>query len=148
MDMIELSYSTCEIGEHCGQLCHYYKNIPNVIADFIYLDGPSANDVQGNINGLSFSDCPERTVMSGDLLKMESTLLPGTMILVDGRMNNVRFLKNNFKRSYVFEYGAKEDVSAFELLEEPLGKINETQIRYSLGRKYYDRLERLKRESG
>jgi hypothetical protein len=139
-DIIELMYSECEIGEHCGQICHFYKNIPNVITDFIYLDGPSGYDVQGNINGLSFIDCPERTVMSGDLLKMESMFLPGTMILVDGRINNVRFLKNNLKRSYNFEYIEEEDISAFELSEQPLGKINRNQINYSLGESYFKRI--------
>jgi hypothetical protein len=140
-DMVELAYSECELGEHCGQICHFYKKYPNVITDFIYLDGPGGHDVQGNINGLSFIDCPERTVMSGDLLKMESMFLPGTMIIVDGRTNNVRFLKNNFKRLYVFEYNADEDISAFELSEEPLGKINRNQIDYSLGEDYYKRLK-------
>jgi hypothetical protein len=138
-DMMEFVYSECAIGEYCGQICHFYKKIPNVIADFIYLDGPSGNDVQGSINGLSFIDCPERTVMSGDLLKMEPTFLPGTIIVVDGRINNVRFLKNNFKRHYIFEYNADEDISVFELSEQPLGKINRSQIDYSLGDNYYKR---------
>ena len=139
--MIELIFSECEIGEHCGQICHFYKKLPNYITDFIYLDGPSGNDVQGDINGLSFFDCPERTVMSGDLLKMESTFLPGTMIIVDGRINNVRFLRNNFKRTYNFEYSPSEDISAFELSEQPLGEINRNQINYSLGEEYYNRLK-------
>jgi hypothetical protein len=140
-EMIELTFSECEIGEHCGQICHFYKNLPNVITDFIYLDGPSGNDVQGIINGLSFIDCPERTVMSGDLLKMEPMFLPGTMIVIDGRINNVRFLQNNFKRSYNFEYSAGEDISVFELSEQPLGAINRSQINYSLGETYYNRLK-------
>ncbi len=140
-DMVELSYSECEIGEHCGQICHFYKNIPNVITDFIYLDGPHGNDVKGAIRNLSFDDCPERTVMGGDLLNMEPMFLPGTMILVDGRVNNVRFLKNNLRRSYNFEYHADEDISAFELSEPPLGKINRNQIDYSLGKNYYTRLQ-------
>ena len=42
--------------------------------------------------------CDERTVMAADLLLMESILLPGTFILVDGRTNNTRFLKNNFQK--------------------------------------------------
>ncbi|MDR2406853.1 MAG: hypothetical protein LBE13_01900 [Bacteroidales bacterium] len=147
-DILELTYSKCNIGEHCGQICHFYMNIPNVITDFIYLDGPSGHDddVQGSINGLSFIDCLERTVISGDLLKMESTLLPGTMIIVDGRVNNVRFLKNNLKRSYNFEYIDDEDISVFELCELPLGKINRNQINYSLGENYYKRERERERE--
>jgi hypothetical protein len=129
------------MGEHNGQLCHFYKKIPNVITDFIYLDGPGANDVKGSINGISFDNCLERTVMSGDLLKMEPFFLPGTMILIDGRTNNARFLQNNFKRSYNIAFDEHQDITAFELLEAPLGKINKAQIDYSLGEGYYQRLE-------
>jgi hypothetical protein len=115
--------SDCHIKEYNGQLCHVYNNLPNIIAEFIYLDGPDPKEVKGNINGLSF-DCDERTVMSADLLLMESTFLPGTFILVDGRTNNSRFLSNNFKRLYKTTWDKKGDVTTFELDEEKLGKYN------------------------
>ena len=140
MDYIEISYSKCTIGTFGGQLCHYYDNLPNVITDFIYLDAPSTNDVEGSINGLSFQNCPERTVMSADLLMMESTMLPGTMILVDGRTNNAQFLKNNFKRNFEHHHIEEQDITTFELLESPLGKINREQINYSLGMEYFKRI--------
>ena len=105
------------------QVCALYENIPDVVADFIYLDGPDPKDVSGSINGLSFQ-CPERTIISGDLLLMESTFLPGTFILVDGRTNNVRFLKNNFKREYKFTWEREFDRSTFELIEEKLSYSN------------------------
>lgn len=143
LNRIDITLSKCRIGEFCGQICHFYDHIPNVVADFIYLDAPSANDVEGSVNNITFKDCPERTVMSGDLLKLEPTLLPGTMILVDGRTSNARFLKNNFKRSYFYEFSEKADVSIFELLEQPLGKINRNQISYSLGKEYFERLNML-----
>ena len=54
--------------------------------DLYCLDGPGGGDVRGEINGVSFVNCPERTVVSGDLLKIESTFLPGTMILVSNRI--------------------------------------------------------------
>ena len=143
IDRVHVSYSSCQIGEHNGQICHFYNNIPNVIADFIYLDGPSPNDVEGQVNGIEFADCHERTVMSGDLLKLEPTFLPGTMILVDGRTNNARFLANNFKRKYTMTFSEVHDTTAFELLEAPLGRINRAQIDYSLGSDYYHRLGNL-----
>jgi len=141
MDYIKLHFSKCSIGTWYGQLCHYYDNLPNVVTDFIYLDGPSANDVEGKINGLSFQHCPERTVMSADLLLMEPTMLPGTMILVDGRTNNARFLMNNFRRNFGRYYIENQDATVFELQELPLGKINRDQIDYSLGTEYYDRIQ-------
>ncbi len=120
---VHFRHSDVEIGLFNGQLCHYYKNLPDIIADFIYLDGPSPKDVKGNINGLSFN-CEERTVMSGDLLLMESTFLPGTFIIVDGRTNNARFLERNFSRNYEIKWDREGDVTTFELLEERLGKYN------------------------
>ncbi|MGE4505022.1 MAG: hypothetical protein AB7D51_06710 [Desulfovibrionaceae bacterium] len=117
------SHSGCTIGTYNGQLCHYYDRIPNVIADFIYLDGPDPEEVKGDVHGLDFSIL-ERTVMSGDLLLMESTFLPGTFILVDGRTNNCRFLARNFQRNYKIEHDAQGDVTTFELDEARLGKLN------------------------
>jgi len=122
-DFVKIQYSKVEIGTHNGQLCHFYKNIPDIVPDFIYLDGPDPKDVEGSINGMSFQ-CAERTVMSGDLLLMEPILLPGTFILVDGRTNNVRFLKNNLKREYEINWDRIGDVTTLELREERLGKYN------------------------
>ncbi len=122
-DRVHIQHSTVEIGTFNGQLCHYYQNLPDVVADFIYMDGPSPKDVKGTLNGLSFQ-CDERTVMSGDLLLMESTFLPGTYILVDGRTNNARFLARNFQRQYNLHWDAEMDLTTFELLEERLGIYN------------------------
>jgi len=121
--LVNFHYSPVSVGTFQGQLCHYYDNLPDVIPDFIYLDAPDPKDVKGKFKGLSFK-CDERTVMAGDLLLMESTFLPGILILIDGRTNNARFLKNNFKRKYSYKWNRKGDVSIFELIEERLGKHN------------------------
>lgn len=123
IDRIHLHCSEVEIGTFNGQLCHYYRSLPDIVPDFIYLDGPSAKDVKGSVRGLSFQ-CEERTVMSADLLTMESTFLPGTFILVDGRTNNARFLARNFTRNYRMQWDRERDLTSFELQEERLGKYN------------------------
>lgn len=120
---IHFHFSEVNIGTFNGQICHFYTNLPDVIPDFIYLDGPNPKDVNGSVNGMTFH-CDERTVMSGDLLTMEPTFLPGLFILIDGRTNNVRFLLNNFKRKYQFNWDKGNDISTFELIEERLGKYN------------------------
>jgi len=119
-DRVSISYSEVKIGTFNGQLCHHYSDLPNIIADFIYLDGPHPKQVKGDINGLNFSECSERTIMAGDLLLMEPTFLPGTFILVDGRTNNARFLNNNFKRNYKMIHDKQNDFSSFELIENTL----------------------------
>jgi len=122
-DFINFHFSAVKIGTFNGQLCHYYESLPDIIPDFIYLDGPDPKSVSGSINGLSFQP-DERTVMAADLLLMESTFLPGTFILIDGRTNNARFLKNNFKRQYEFNWNPTDDITTFELKEERLGMYN------------------------
>lgn len=117
------SYSEVEVGLYRDQICHYYKNLPDIVPDFIYLDGPHPKEVKGKINGLSFQ-CDERTVMAADLLRMESILLPGTFILIDGRTNNSRFLQRNFTRNFRYNWDKNSDVSTFELMEEKLGPYN------------------------
>jgi Methyltransferase domain len=119
---IHLHHSSVRIGTFQERMCHFYDNLPDVVADLIYLDGPAPN-VQGSINGMSFQ-CDERTVMSGDLLLMEPILLPGTLILVDGRTNNARFLQRNFQRNWKMTYDREGDVTTFELVEDRLGPYN------------------------
>ena len=123
MEHVNFHYSEIKIDTFNGRICHFYDNLPDIVPDFIYLDGPNPKDVKGNINGMTFQ-CDERTVMSADLLVMESILLPGTFILVDGRTNNARFLKNNFQRNFEMNWDKDGDVTSFELHEERLGKYN------------------------
>ena len=119
----EIAVSTVTIAEHRGQLCHFYDKLPDVVPDFVYLDGPDPATVQGSINGLSFQN-PSRTVMSGDVLKYESTLLPGFFMIIDGRSNNARFLQRNVTREYTIKHHEGGDVTTFELTEPRLGRKN------------------------
>jgi hypothetical protein len=105
------------------QLCSLYSKIPDCIPEFIYLDGPDPKDIKGEVNGLSFK-CKERTVMSADLLLMETTFLPGLYIVIDGRVNNARFLERNLKRKYVIDVDKINDRTTFKLAEEKLGIHN------------------------
>jgi len=115
--------SPCEPGLHNGQLCHYYTKMPDVVPDFIYLDGPDPKQVEGAVNGLSWQ-CAERTPMAADILLMEPTLIPGTVILVDGRTNNARFLERNLQREWSIVYDQENDFTQMELVEPSLGEIN------------------------
>ncbi len=123
MKRTHLHHSRVSVGTFRGQLCHFYDNLPDVVPDFIYVDGPSPKDVRGSIRGLSFRR-DERTVMAGDLLLMEPTFLPGTLILIDGRTNNARFLIRNLLRSYEVVWDREGDFTSLELDEERLGRFN------------------------
>ena len=130
LEHVNFHYSEIKIGTFNGRICHFYNNLPDIVPDFIYLDGPNPKDVKGSVNGMTFQ-CDERTVMAADLLLMEPILLPGTFIVVDGRTNNTRFLKNNFQRNFEISWDKDGDVTSFELQEERLGKFN------ILGSDYY-----------
>ena len=123
IEHVNFHYSEVKINTFNGKICHFYENLPDIVPDFIYIDGPNPKDVKGSVNGMTFK-CDERTVMAADLLLMESILLPGTFILIDGRTNNARFLKNNFQRNFEMRWDKDGDVTSFELQEEKLGKYN------------------------
>lgn len=136
---VTMHYSGVTAGTFNGRMCHFYDQIPDVVPDLIYLDGPNPGDVRGDVHGLSWEN-PDRTVLSGDLLRMEPTLLPGACVLLDGRTNNARFLSNNLQRCWGIIHDADEDITAMELQEPPLGAINGRTLVYCLGEDYFQRI--------
>ena len=134
--IITLHHSEASAGLFQDRACHYYDVLPDVVADFIYLDGPDPQ----NVKAAPYAqwDNFDKVVMSADLLRMETVLLPGTCILVDGRTANSRFLKAHFYRNWSCDRCADSDVTVFELQEEPLGKISESTLLYCLGERIKD----------
>lgn len=129
---VDIRYSPVRMTTFAGRICTEYETIPNIAPDFIYLDGPSQFGVEGEVNGIS-TQSTDRLPMACDLLKIEHFLLPGTLILADGRTANIRFLIANFQRSWRHHHDVLDDVHYLELVEEPLGKWNQAQIEFCLG---------------
>lgn len=125
-------YTKCEMTTFNDRICTKYAELPNLCPDLILLDAPSQFTVVGHIDGIH-SRSSDRLPMSCDLLRIEHYLLPGTMIIVDGRTANARFLKTNFQRNWEYKYLENKDFHIFELKEKPLGKFNKRQIDYCLG---------------
>ena len=67
------------------------------------------------------------------MLNFESTLLPGTFVLIDGRTLNARFLAANLSRHWVIENNFINDITAMEIHELPLGDRNAQRLKYQLG---------------
>ena len=130
LDVIKFHTSTVSSTLFNGRICHAYDELPDIIPDFIYLDAPGTADVRGSLQGMTFHSCPDRTVLSVDPCIFEPTLLPGCFIVIDGRTNNARFLKNNFQRDWKHEWLKDRDVTTFELAEEPLGQLNFNMMHY------------------
>lgn len=82
-----LSYSPLIEVEHNGTPGYQHEIVPDVIPDFLYLDGP----------GLT----AEREV-AVDVLILEEKFPREFFMVVDGRTKNTLFLKQHLKRNYRF----------------------------------------------
>ena len=125
--IVKLNYSEVYMDKFNGKICTSFKKLPKVNPDFIYLDGPDQFNIKGSINGFNI-DKNDLMPMTCDLLKIEHFLKPGTIIVVDGRASNSRFLKSNFQRNWKYSYNELNDQHVFFLNEKPLGQLNKRQI--------------------
>jgi hypothetical protein len=127
-----ISRSSVDLGSHDGRHVTFYTQLPNIMPDLIYLDGPSQYATTAEAGGFSLAS-PVRMPMSGDILRFEYFLEPGCLILVDGRTQNARFLRDFFRRNWAYMHDPLGDVHYFELQEEPLGPINRRRLDFCLG---------------
>tara|TARA_B100000795_G_scaffold269975_1_gene261520 strand:+ start:5572 stop:6375 length:804 start_codon:yes stop_codon:yes gene_type:complete len=120
-------FSDVKMTKFNGRFATEFENIPLCNPDFIYLDGPGQFNVKGDVNKFSTRH-NDMMPMSCDILKFEYFLTPGTIIVVDGRGANSKFLLDNLKRKWVYEFQKKYDQHIF-LLDDPiLGKYNKRQL--------------------
>lgn len=129
---VNFHFSEVEMTTFNDRVCTMYRKLPNICPDLIYLDGPEQFNVIGEVRGISTAH-PDRLPMAADILILEPFLLPGTLVIADGRTANARFLLNNFQRNWEYCHFMEEDIHAFELVEEPLGRINKLQLAFSNG---------------
>ena len=120
-----------KLVEYKNHYASKYINIPNISPDLIYLDAPSQYFTKNTLDGFSISKI-SRMPMSADILYFEFFLEPGTVIVVDGRTANARFLKMNFKRNWKYLHDEIGDCHYFELDEKPLGKYNKKKLDFCL----------------
>ncbi len=106
---------------------HYYEGDINFIPQLIYLDGPSHHDIpyanfDKNIYSTQFGFM--RPPISSDILKIESWLEPGTILLIDGRTANTRYLKNKLSRNWNWTESKDSRFNFAILNENPLGNYS------------------------
>lgn len=104
---VEFVYSPCRAMVYEGEDCHHYTDLPDIVPDFFYLDGPDPTDVEG------WPD--ERAERAVDPVLMEQSLRPGFMMVVDARMENLAFLKRHRKRRYRIRHHDIFKVTSFIL---------------------------------
>lgn len=132
-------HSDLFVGTFMDRICTFYETLPNICPDLIYLDAPDQFSPIGNIRGITTAH-QDRMAMSADILAIEHFLQPSTLIVIDGRTANARFLKSNLQRKWSYFYDQEWDQHFFELQEEPLGIYNKRMIDFCLGDTYYSRL--------
>jgi len=126
---IKFTFSNAFMTKYKGKYVSYYKNHPRVNPDLIYLDGPDQYKIKNKINNFTINH-PDMMPMASDILSYEHFLTAGTIIIVDGRTANARFLKINLQRKWKYRHFEKYDQSIFYLNEKPLGKYNREQLRF------------------
>ena len=102
---------------------------PDISPDFIYLDGPDQYSPSGDVNGIS-TNHPDRMPMVSDINRIEPFLLPGTVILVDGRTANARFIKNNLQNQWNYKHYKDFDIHIFVNDSEALGIYNKKELTF------------------
>ena len=126
-EQIHFKFSNVEMTKFNGRISTEYNQLPLCNPDFIYLDGPDQFNVKKKVNNIS-TNHKDMTPMSCDLLKIEYFLIPGTIIVVDGRGANSKFLKDNFKRNWIYKNDKINDQHIFYLDDPILGKYNKMQL--------------------
>ena len=126
---IKYYFSEAYMNSLNGKICTSFKKLPKINPDFIYLDGPDQFNIKGNKFGINLNH-KDLMPMSSDLLRIEHFLKPGTILVVDGRAANSRFLKSNFQRKWKYSYNRTNDQHIFYLNEEPLGLLNQKQLNF------------------
>ena len=127
LNYIKFHYSESYMDFFNYKICTSFKRLPKINPDFIYLDGPDQFNIKGQKSGININH-NDFMPMSADILKIEHFLKPGTIIVVDGRAANSRFLKANFQRDWKYSYSQLNDQHVFYLSEKPLGKLNKKQL--------------------
>ena len=126
---VHFHFSNVKMTNYQGNIVTEYEKLPLCNPDFIYIDGPGQFNVKGNINGISTRHY-DMMPMICDILKIEYFLVPGTIIVVDGRTANAIYLKNNLKRKWQYFNDRKNDQHIFCLRDKSLGYVNDRLISF------------------
>ena len=128
---IKINYLNTDVimTTYKGIISTEYKKLPLCNPDFIYLDGPDQFNIKGDCNGISIRHI-DMMPMNSDILKIEYFLVPGTIIIVDGRGANSSFLRNNLQRKWSYKYDKMFDQHIFLLDDQSIGKYNDLLLKF------------------
>lgn len=126
---INFLFSNVKMSSMNGKICNEYIKLPICNPDFIYLDAPDQFNIKGNQNGININHI-DMLPINSDLIKIEYFLIPGTIVLLDGRGANASFLRNNLQRKWKYKYEKKYDQHIFHLNDNSIGKYNDLLLEF------------------
>ncbi len=128
-------HSQVEMVDFCGRYATKYSSFSDVVADLVVIDGPS--QYAPPPDDKSFHTGKSHLMpMAADVLPVEHFFEPGSILFLDGRTSNARFLRQNLQRNWAYRHFSLAEFHIFELQEEPLGKINKARLDHIPGRKW------------
>lgn len=101
-DFYEIRHAPVEIVNHRGTRVFRHQNVPELDIDMIYLDGPPLT--------------PEIRVAI-DPIDLEGLMRSEFVLCVDGRKENVRYLKQHLRRRYRIRANRIRNNPTFYLLD-------------------------------
>tara|TARA_Y100001978_G_scaffold47623_1_gene42684 strand:- start:19024 stop:19791 length:768 start_codon:yes stop_codon:yes gene_type:complete len=130
---LKINSSICKIVKDLSRDdgSHYYEGKINYVPQIIYLDGPSHHDIPKLKSDADIKTTQIgfiRSPISSDILKIESWLEPATILLIDGRIANVRYLKGKFYRNWEWAESKDGRFNVAILNEKPLGYYNSKML--------------------
>ena len=126
---INYSYSEIKMSLFNDRICTQYDKFPMCNPDFVYVDGPGLFNIKNDIAGISTRH-KDMMPMICDVLRFEYFYTPGTIVVLDGRGANAKFLKDNLKRNWKYLNDSKNDQHIFYLEDPILGKYNQLQLEF------------------
>jgi len=99
----DISYSPVLEIDYKGRPAFRHANIPEIVPDFLYVDGPRLKP-------------PERFIVV-DPLDLEDRFAAGFCLVIDGMTENMWFTKEHLKKQYRFKHRRIVRNSIFELID-------------------------------
>ena len=123
-------FSKCLMTTHQDCYCSIYEKKISLNPDLIYIDGPSQYGLIKNKKIFFNTNLNDLMPMSGDILKYEFFLIPGTIVIIDGRGSNVNFLRKMLKRNWTYKYNKNIDQHYLLLSDDSIGIYNDRLISF------------------
>lgn len=113
---------------HKNLLVAFGENLPSIIPDFIYVDGPNPNKVINQSR--KFSKIKDFPIIINDILLFENFLNKGCIIVIEGRAHNASYLLRELKRSWKYKYYKAIDTHVLKLKENVVGVLGRKLTNY------------------